>query len=605
MHKWHFYTTDEIKPKGWLRRQLEIQAEGLSGNLDKFWPDIKYSGWLGGDREGWERVPYWLDGFIPLAYLLENNDMISRAKRYMDAIISRQQKDGWICPLEGKAIEVYDTWAVLLISKTLTVYYECSKDKRVPEVIYKALKNYYTLLSEGAIVQFGWAKYRWYEGLIAINLIYDIYKEDWIIELARSLKTNGADYNQFVDRWVEPKDEWTLETHVVNMGMMLKYEAASHELFGEEYTDRADYLFSILRKYNGTPAGVNTGDECLSGISPIQGTELCSVMELMYSMEILYAYTGDKKWAERLEVIAFNALPATFSDDMWAHQYVQQSNQMCCKKFPGRSIFRQNNPDAHIFGLEPHFGCCTANGNQGWPKFVLSTFMHNVDTVINAIPVPAELKTEDKYVLLETNYPFENSFTYTVEAKKPFTLKVRIPSFARNLSVDGNAAQGEEIDFEFAEGEKRKINVSFDVIPYLEKRPDNLTNAKCGSLVFSVPIKYEKIMHEYEAGGVVRKFPYCDYDYLPLSDWNYAYSDDVFIREVKGIDEKYPFSSENPPVVLKAKVKKIDWGYEEGFGETLCAKTPKSTAPISEEQEIELYPYGCAKLRMTELPLIK
>ena len=25
----------EIKPEGWLRRQLEIQAAGLSGNLDK------------------------------------------------------------------------------------------------------------------------------------------------------------------------------------------------------------------------------------------------------------------------------------------------------------------------------------------------------------------------------------------------------------------------------------------------------------------------------------------------------------------------------------------------------------------------------------------
>ena len=51
-----------------MRQQLEIQAKGLSGNLDKFWPDIKDSAWIGGDREGWERVPYWLDGFIPLAW---------------------------------------------------------------------------------------------------------------------------------------------------------------------------------------------------------------------------------------------------------------------------------------------------------------------------------------------------------------------------------------------------------------------------------------------------------------------------------------------------------------------------------------------------------
>ncbi|KKI90102.1 hypothetical protein WQ54_23630 [Bacillus sp. SA1-12] len=82
-------TANEIKPNGWLLRQLQIQAEGLSGNLDKFWPDIKESKWIGGDKEGWERVPYWLDGFIPLAYLLNDDDMKKRAKYYIDAIISR------------------------------------------------------------------------------------------------------------------------------------------------------------------------------------------------------------------------------------------------------------------------------------------------------------------------------------------------------------------------------------------------------------------------------------------------------------------------------------------------------------------------------------
>ena len=41
------YTSKQIKPTGWLRRQLEIQAKGLSGNLDKMWPDIRDSKWIG------------------------------------------------------------------------------------------------------------------------------------------------------------------------------------------------------------------------------------------------------------------------------------------------------------------------------------------------------------------------------------------------------------------------------------------------------------------------------------------------------------------------------------------------------------------------------
>lgn len=39
---------------GWLKKQLEIQAEGLSGHLDKVWRDVRDSKWIGGDAEGWE-----------------------------------------------------------------------------------------------------------------------------------------------------------------------------------------------------------------------------------------------------------------------------------------------------------------------------------------------------------------------------------------------------------------------------------------------------------------------------------------------------------------------------------------------------------------------
>ena len=90
------------------------------------------------------------------------------------------------------------------------------------------------------------------------------------------------------------------ETHIVNLAMMLKSEAVSCDILGDKYADFADRFKLILKEYNGTPVGLFTGDECLSGISPIQGTELCAVAEQMYSYELLYAYTGDKKWAEEL-----------------------------------------------------------------------------------------------------------------------------------------------------------------------------------------------------------------------------------------------------------------------------------------------------------------
>ena len=603
MNRWQFYTSSELKPRGWIRRQLDIQAEGLSGHLDQIWPDVRDSAWIGGTCEGWERVPYWLDGFIPLAYLLENEDMIARAKRYIDAILSYQKEDGWICPCADDARGGYDTWAVQLITKVLVVYYECSGDERIPDVVYRVLKNYYDLLRDGTVRLFDWGKFRWFEAMIAINFVYKRTPEPWLRELAALLKEQGENFEDHVERWKRPLNQWRYDTHIVNAVMMLKAESVSCDLLGEPYTDRAEYFHDILSRYNGMAVGTFTGDECLSGLSPIQGTELCAVVEQMYSYELLYAYTGDPKWAERLELVAFNALPATISEDMWTHQYLQMSNQIACQYFPGKPIFRTNSYESHLFGLEPNYGCCTANFSQGWPKLALTAFLHKGEEILSALPLPSVLDTKQAYVRLDTAYPFENRMTYTVQAKEDVTLRVRVPGHAENLTVNGAPAEGGELVFTIPAGEERVLQIDFDTQPRFEQRPYGLSTVRWGSLVFSLPIAYTTEMHEVERDGGERKFPYCDYEYIPTSPWNYGFSAPELTVEMRGVGET-PYSGSKPPVVVKAQVKPIDWGFEDGY-DTVCAKVPLFRQPIGEAREMELYPYGCARLRMTELPIIE
>ncbi len=601
MNKWNFYTSKELKPEGWLRRQLEIQADGLSGNLHKIWPDIRDSAWIGGNREGWERVPYWLDGFIPLAYLLENEELIATAKRYIEAIVSAQEEDGWICPCEKEKRAKYDTWATQLICKTLKVYYDCSGDERIPEVIYKVLKNYYNLLKNGEIKLFKWAKYRWFETFISLNFLNEKYDEDWIKDLARIIKEQGFDYNSVTDSWKKPSHNWLRKTHIVNITMMLKSEAVSHELLGEDYTDNAEKLREILDKYNGTAFEGFTGDEVLSGLDPTRGTELCAVVEQMYSYEEIFAKTGDNKWAERLEMLAFNALPATLSEDMWTHQYVQQVNQTACQKTMIMAPWSTNGPYAHTFGLEPNFGCCTANFSQGWPKFALSAFMHRGNKIINSVMVPSVLKADGVTIRLETDYPFNNKMHYYIDAQKNFEFAIRIPSFASNLKVNGKNAEPKDLEVAIKQG-KTEIEIEFTAIPHFKERPNNLYALQMGSLLFSVPVAYEKKMREYTKKGVERKFPYCDYQFIPKTPWNYGYADSDFEIIHNKISD-IPFSQDNPPVSIKANMRQIDWGLKFPY-RSIARKTPKSRKPISELQKIELCPYGCARLRMTEMPLI-
>lgn len=98
LHPPHFQSLPlgAIKPSGWLQDQLQLQADGLTGHLDEFWPSVKDSRWIGGQAEGWERGPYWLDGLIPLAFLLDDEHLKAKAQHWVDTILNRQHADGWL-----------------------------------------------------------------------------------------------------------------------------------------------------------------------------------------------------------------------------------------------------------------------------------------------------------------------------------------------------------------------------------------------------------------------------------------------------------------------------------------------------------------------------
>ena len=78
-----------VKAEGWLLDQLRIQAEGLTGHLDEFWESVSRSAWKGGGGDAWERGPYYLDGLVPLAYILNDERLIQKGQSWLEWILSQ------------------------------------------------------------------------------------------------------------------------------------------------------------------------------------------------------------------------------------------------------------------------------------------------------------------------------------------------------------------------------------------------------------------------------------------------------------------------------------------------------------------------------------
>ncbi len=342
-----------VRPLGWLARQLRIQADGLSGHLDEIWPDVKDSRWFGGNAEGWERAPYWLDGFIALAFVLDDQALKDRAARYIEYILDHQEEDGWLGPramveASGRPENYnYDLWGQLLALKVLAEYHAATGNERVLAAIERNLRCIERVIDRKPL--FNWGHSRWFEGLVALYQLYERQPTQWLWDLAVKLQGQGFHWGEFFRRWpltgATSKGRWNYMGHVVNNAMAVKAHALWWRMSGEEADLNTVYdIIEKLDRYHGMATGMFTGDECLAGRSPTQGTELCAVVEYAYSLETLLSIMGDPAFGDRLEKVVFNALPATFSPDMWSHQYDQQVNQVECSVQDGRT-WNTNGPE--------------------------------------------------------------------------------------------------------------------------------------------------------------------------------------------------------------------------------------------------------------------
>lgn len=601
--------TGAIKPLGYLLAAERAQANGLGGQITRVWDGLRDSAWMGGKGENWERGPYYLDGLIPLAWQLEDEELQNLARRFVGWILASQDEEGFFGPKDNP-----DWWPRMVVLKALQQYFTITGDKKILVFLTKYFAYMARKLDEQPLGL--WAIARAGDCVDAILWLYDITGKAGLLKLCDKVLGQAMDWTRHFHTFPDEQDQkrahpWSMleprlkatqdpwseawqihqRTHVVNLAMALKTPQVEHALHGG--TKQADAFragWEKLTRFHGVANGMFTGDEHLSGANPSQGTETCAVVETLYSLERVLALTGGARVGDLWERIAYNALPAALSPDGWAHQYDQQVNQIRIDRYP--RAWYNNKPDANVFGLEPNYGCCTANLHQGYPKFTAHLWMAVRGGGLAAqsyAPCEVLWRAGQTRIRLTVggDYPTQERvrIRLKMEGEARFPILLRIPGWAEgaHAEVAGERLEGtpgQYLRLERVWGDGDEIELTLPMQVRTEKWHHQTLAVYRGPVLFALPVPAK---WEYKG-----EMPLCDRWAEPQGPWNYA-----LVPE-----EGFAVEGGGARIACSA-VRCPGWVEKGGSADDPPVRPLRGDAPV---ERISLVPYAQAPLRVAQFP---
>lgn len=632
-----------IRPEGWVRHQLELMADGFTGRLPELsqWCKFEGSAWASAKGEGqfgWEEMPYWLKGFADLGYVLQNERIVKESKRWIEGILSSQRADGYFGPRSN--FEAMDLWPNMIALYVLRSHYEATGDKRVLPFMTKYFQWQMTLPLE-KFLPGSWQKWRGGDNLDNIYWLYNHTGEKWLLELARVNHERTAD-------WVGGFPTW----HGVNICQGFRepaqYYQQTHDVRYLKATERN--YDTVISMYGQAPGGMFGADEnARPGYTgPRQAAETCSMVEFMYSDELLLRITGDPIWADRCEDVAFNSLPASMTPDLKGLHYLTAPNMVQLDR-QSKAPMLQNGGD--MLSYDPRsYRCCQHNVAFGWPYFAEHLWMATQGNGLAAAfyapcVVTAKVGSGTTVRITETtDYPFDEIVTFALSTPQAvrFPLMLRVPGWCEQpkVTLNGktlpfgaglptapkqptaglnsgrpsvNSVSRSEtlthqrgwlvVDRTWRDGDRVQLTLPMTVSVKVWEKNRKSVSVSRGPLTYAL-----RIGERWQHYGGMDEFP--AFEVFPTTPWNYgliveASSPTTSFEVVKkqGALAAQPFTLDNAPMALKAKGKRIpQWKLEaNGLIGEIQQSPVRSHEPV---EDITLIPMGCARLRVSAFPHI-
>jgi len=613
-----------IEPRGWLRTQLELMRDGFVGHLPELSTFCREdSGWLKKDAPGWEELPYWLRGYVELGLVLGDERIKTEAKRWIDAAVASQDSDGWFGPQENK--QAGDAWPNMILLNALRGWQESTGDERILPMMtryfkYRASRPPGQLFPKawgvGEYDKTWWQHVRAGDELESIYWLYNRTGEAWLLDLAKRVSEEGADWTHRVVSW-----------HGVNICQGFRkpatYYQQSQEAGDLEATETR--YREVYDLYGQVPGGMFGADEnCREGhTDPRQAAETCSMVEMMHSCESLLAITGAAEWADRCEDVAFNSLPAAMTTDLKGLHYLTAPNMVQldrASKAPGL----QNG--GNMLAYDPwRYRCCQHDVGRGWPEYTRHLWMSTANGGLAAVLyAPCQVKAKVAFgaevptevtITETTDYPFGESVVLTVSTPKPvrFPIYLRLPAWSRESSVmvsnsppDVEVGAGNYVLVikTWQDGDKVRLRLPMEVRLTQWEKNRGSVSVHHGPLTFSLKIGEKRVPY-----GENEKWP--AFEVFPTTPWNYGlildqYSPEISFKVVRkpGPPPAQPFDVDAAPIELTARGRRIEaWQLDRKGLIGPLQQSPVKVDP-GEPETITLIPMGCARLRVSAFPTV-
>jgi len=607
-----------IEPKGWLLGQLHLMRNGFTGRLKELSKFLSSgSGWLTLKDKGWEEMPYWLKGFGDLGYLLKDPALIAEAGRWLDEALNNQQTDGYFGPADNK--KNLDLWPNMLMLFCLQSFYEATGDKRVLPFMTKYFR-YELNLPADELLPGSWQKLRGGDNLESVYWLYNRTGEKFLLDLGRRLFERTSDWTSpILTSERDKKLEAGSFYHGVNITMGFREPGVYYQQSKDKkYLEAVERNYrQIMGEYGQQPGGMFGADENIrpGHGDPRQGAETCSMVEFMYSNESLLKITGDTRYAERCEEIAFNSLPAALTPDLRGLHYLTAPNLISCDS-SGDHDFQNGGT---LVSYDPwSYRCCLHNFAFGWPYFAEHLWLATEDNGIAAVLyAPSQVTSKvgggaEVRIVEDTRYPFGDWIDLTVSTNTPveFPLYLRIPQWCPKAKIvlngEGLKIQAQPSAYiglrrKWSDGDKIRLELPQKIEVKTWKKPGNAVSIRRGPLWYSLMIG-----EKWNRYGGTDEWP--AYEILPTTPWNYGlvlnFADPatsiILVNQKPPADQ--PFRPDAAPIVLKAKARRIpQWKEEKRMVGKLPVSPVQTSSPL---EDITLIPMGCARLRISSFPAV-